>query len=224
LADLTETAKFWWPILTGVATGIGTLLVFYKRVNRRFIQPYLKRRKNLRLLGDQQEAILFLVSRKDKIEEMLGHDPQDRVMLQQIIGLLTPNGGSSLSDAIHRMERQLAINQTTQRIILVEDTAIMFWADPNGRYNRVSKAYADLVGRAPEEMLNEGWKSHLSVSCRRAVIEEWSFAVRDMREFYMRCELQNHLAHKAFTADVTAYPAKVDNKVVGYVGRITLVQ
>jgi PAS domain S-box-containing protein len=134
------------------------------------------------------------------------------------------NGGSSLFDAIHRIEKQMAINQTAQRLVLIEDTAIMFWTDAEGRNVRVSKAYAEIVGRSPDEMLGEGWKSQVAAHCRKTVAEEWSYAVKERREFYMRFEMENRSTHKIITVDVAALPAKVNGEVVGYVGRITVVE
>jgi hypothetical protein len=73
------------------------------------------------------------------------------------------------------------------------------------------------------EMLGEGWKSHVAAHCRKTVAEEWSFAVKEKREFYMRLEMKNRTTHKVINADVAALPAKVQGDVVGYVGRISLV-
>lgn len=155
---------------------------------------------------------------------MLGQNLEERQALHRIEAMLRPNGGTSLFDAIARIERQMAINQTAQRLVLIEDTAMMFWTDAEGHNVRVSKAYAELVGRSADEMLGEGWKSHVAAHCRRAVAEEWASAVRDRREYYQRIEMENRTTHEIIVADVAALPAKVQGQVVGYVGRITLVE
>jgi PAS domain S-box-containing protein len=224
LQNIKDFLQNWITILSAVLAFLGTLIATWKKIKRKFFQPWLDRRKNLTLLSDCKDDLLTLAKRQGELIEMLGQNADERATLKRIEASLTPNGGSSIFDAIHRMEHQMALNQTAQRLVLIEDTAIMFWTDANGRNTRVSKAYAELVGRSPEEMLGEGWKSHVAASCRRAVAEEWQNAVKEKREFYMLLEMENRSTHKIIRADVAALPAKVNNDVVGYVGRITLVQ
>lgn len=223
MPKLSELLQNWIAILTGLLALAGTLFASWKKLKAKFFQGWFDRRKNLALLSGCKDALVDLASKRDEIVSMLGQNPDERAALERIEGMLKPNGGSSLFDAINRIEKQMAINQTAQRLVLIEDTAIMFWTDAGGRNVRVSKAYAELVGRAPEEMLGEGWKSHVAASCRKAVAEEWAFAVKEKREFYMRLEMENRSTHRTITADVAALPAKVEGEVVGYVGRITLV-
>jgi PAS domain S-box-containing protein len=224
LPKFSELLQNWIAILTGLLALAGTILASWKKIKARFFQAWLDRRKNLLSLSDCKDALLDLAGRRDEIANMLGQNVEERAALQRIEGMLKPNGGSSLFDAINRIEKQMAINQTAQRLVLIEDTAMMFWTDAEGRNVRVSKAYAELVGRSPDEMLGEGWKSHVAAHCRKSVSEEWLFAVKEKREFYMRLDMENRTTHKILTADVTALPAKVNSQVVGYVGRITLVE
>jgi PAS domain S-box-containing protein len=224
LPKLSDLLQNWIAILTGLLALAGTLFASWKRVKRRFLQGWLERRKSLRSLSECKEALLDLAGRRDEIANMLLQNADERAALTRIEGMLKPNGGSSLFDAINRIEKQMAINQTAQRLVLIEDTAIMFWTDASGRYGRVSKAYAELVGRSAEEMLGEGWKSHLASNCRKSVAEEWSYAVKERREFYMRLDMENRSTHRIITADVSALPAKVQGEVVGYVGRVIIVE
>lgn len=140
-------------------------------------------------------------------------------LIPSIHSELKPNGGSSLADRIRRIEEQGVINATRQRLLLREDERPMFYADKDGCVSRITQAYADLVGRPAESILEDGWKTHVSVLDRRKVSDEWAAAVDEEREFVMQMEMVNSSSRRRFQVEVIAYPAKtLQGDLVGYVG------
>lgn len=91
---------------------------------------------------------------------------------------LVPNGGSSLRDAINRIE---AVQVTGLAM-----TGKAHWiSGVDGRCVFASVRLASIMGVTTSQLLGYGWVSSISPEFREPCRKEWDAAVKDMREFHM---------------------------------------
>lgn len=98
---------------------------------------------------------------------------------------LTPNGGSSLRDAINRVERKMESIEFAQHISWDFYSVPMFRTDGAGACQWVNQTYLDLVKRGKEFVLGKGWESCIHYEDRENVAREWENACKDSRNFDM---------------------------------------
>lgn len=113
-----------------------------------------------------------------------------RAILGFIEAELRPNGGSSIRDAVNRME--LGIDAANRKIELVSqrqlqrynlDSTGLWETDIAGRFTSVNPALARMAGVAPDDFLGMGWKTHVHPRDRAEVGASWQSAVLDQRDF-----------------------------------------
>jgi PAS domain S-box-containing protein len=113
-----------------------------------------------------------------------------KAILAFIEAELRPNGGSSIRDAVNRME--MGIEAANKKIDLVAqrqlqrtnlDATGLWETDSAGRFTFVNPAMARLAGAAPEDFLGLGWKTHVHPRDRAEVSASWQSAVQDERDF-----------------------------------------
>lgn len=113
-----------------------------------------------------------------------------RSILAFIEAELRPNGGSSIRDAVNRME--LGIEAANSKIDLVSQRQLQrynlestgLWeTDIAGRFTYVNPAMARMAGVTPEDFLGMGWKTHVHPRDRVEVSASWQSAVADQRDF-----------------------------------------
>lgn len=121
----------------------------------------------------------------------LWHGLQElKSILQFIAAELRPNGGSTIRDAVNRMES--GIRSANTKIDLVgarqlarhnlEDTGI--WeTDTNGHFKYVNPAMSRLAGALPADFMGLGWKTLVHPMNRAELGTSWKSAVEDRRDF-----------------------------------------
>lgn len=124
---------------------------------------------------------------------------------------LTPNGGSSLRDAINRVETRVEGIEFAQQISWDFDTIPIFRTTGDGLCLWVNQTYLDLVKRGKDFLINKGWESCIHHEDREKVVKEWENACYDGRNFDMSCRMvdinQNviHCRARAFGSKKTGY-------------------
>ena len=94
---------------------------------------------------------------------------------------LVPNGGSSLRDAVNRIE--------ALQITALALTGKAHWiSGPDGHCTFASVRLAGLMGLTPEQVEGWGWVTAVAPEYREACRKEWDNAVKDLREFHMKYE------------------------------------
>lgn len=92
---------------------------------------------------------------------------------------LVPNGGSSLRDAINRIE---ALQMTSLSL-----TGKAYWiSSTDGRCTFASVRLASIMGITPDQVIGWGWVSAVASEHREPCRKEWDASVRDLREFHMK--------------------------------------
>ncbi len=97
-----------------------------------------------------------------------------------------PNGGSTLRDAVNRIENSLALQDATQMAMLRYDDRGIFHTDAGGNQTLANVSYYHILGRSPEEVQGTGWISYVHPQDRAKVQKEWDSAFREAREFKFR--------------------------------------
>jgi PAS domain-containing protein len=101
------------------------------------------------------------------------------VWIKQIHDELSPNGGLSVRDTIHRIE--------AFQIAGLELTGKAFYrAGPDGAWTMSSYRLATLIGVGADRLIGHGWISMIDQDDRDRIRSEWESSIDDRREFYGR--------------------------------------
>lgn len=112
------------------------------------------------------------------------HDIVDIVNTQkEIKRQILPNGGSSISDTVKRIELRQCLADGMDRAILTKINAILFESSSEGKYLAVSKPYCDFVGKQREDLLDNGWINCIADEDKERVWEAWAHAIEQRREY-----------------------------------------
>lgn len=133
----------------------------------------------------------------------------------------SPNGGSSIKDAISSIERNLNLLWEKQKTIMAVQGMAVFEANPEGLCTYVNRHYCDISNFSQEECLGNGWINAVHPDDRQKVFTEWNDAVKQQREFKTKYRF---LSNTGEISEVIghAFPLKDKNgKIVSYLGKIT---
>ena len=134
--------------------------------------------------------------------------------LDFIVSQLCPNSGTSIRDAINRLEKYQRISESKMAQYLDTKDAAIFETDEAGLYKWVSKSYEDLVDRPKSELLNWGWTVPIVPEDLESVRNEWALAIQQKNIF----ETSYRIRGKVLKC--RAIPALFNNEVVAWTGRL----
>lgn len=103
--------------------------------------------------------------------------------LEDIKHQLKPNGGSSLRDAIDRIETRIIMAEQRAKFICMDGPVAVFEADAEGNFIHTNRTLTRWTGRTPDEFLGAGWVNAVAKSDRARIFTEWRTAVAQRREF-----------------------------------------
>lgn len=95
-----------------------------------------------------------------------------------------PNGGSSIKDALNRIEEKLLKLEFMKLSYLDIVDKPVFITNRFGKYVWVNKAYSRLVGKPSNELVGSGWENVIHIDDRQRVKEEWYTACFELRPFH----------------------------------------
>jgi len=120
---------------------------------------------------------------------MPGH--KNGIFLRDILAELRPNGGSSLRDAVTRLERNLDDNTKMLRILRWKEKKFAntlgvatFETDSVGRCVDANETYLELVGLTIDEVLQDGWRNAIDKDELEDVCHDWDLCVAQGRDFH----------------------------------------
>ena len=96
-----------------------------------------------------------------------------------------PNGGSTLRDAVNRLEHRVERLYSIKHLTIDQSDAASFETDEAGDCIWASVAYLDLVDRPIEDVRGSGWSIVIHQDDRAHVFAEWSRVVTERRRFEM---------------------------------------
>jgi PAS domain-containing protein len=145
-------------------------------------------------------------------------------LLAAIVSEFKPNGGSSLRDAINKIQSTVVIVDARQWAIVAGLRDPMWESDANGGCVRANRALLDLVQRNFDEMAGTGWENIIYADDRARVWQEWVSSVERKRTFESTyCVVDR--ANQRYRVQAIAIPFRAPGgEVVGYVGRYSKVE
>lgn len=175
-------------ILGAAGTGLAGIVTIYKHILHPFMQKVL-------------EGIDNIYSMKKIIEKEL-----------------QTNGGSSMKDAIKRIDRSNSIQDGRHHAALSLKKDPIWEADADGNYIWVNSAYVKETGFDIEHLKNRSWLITVSDKDRDRVKQEWEDCVRYQTVF--ECDYNLECVSETKKVRCLAHPiiSDYDKKIVGYVG------
>lgn len=143
------------------------------------------------------------------------------------------NGGSSLRDAINRLETNVSHVRTDALKMEARQWAIIatlrdpiFESDEDGQCVRANPSYLQLVERSIDQVVGNGWENILHVEDRARVWEEWRAAVSRHRTFESsyRIKTQSGVIYNVNCVAVPYFSPDSEDKPLGYIGRFSSVK
>jgi len=155
----------------------------------------------------------FLQSRFKEIKDLYQK-------IQVIAAEFRPNGGSSLRDAINRIEDKIML-QEQKTIAIIKSLRIGTWiADEKGKCIDVNKSLCEIVDRTESEILGDNWLNWVHPDEKDDVFMEWNRCVQNDLNFDI--EYRYVLPNKKIQlVHAMAYRLK-DNKgnLIGFLGTL----
>lgn len=116
---------------------------------------------------------------------------------------LRTNGGTSLKDAVNRIEKKLGEVRSDISILKGRESARMyldaqptFECDANGYATALNKSLLTILGLEIDEAIGYGWLKAVKPIDQDRVMREWEASVRNGREFSSYYTFVNATTHK----------------------------
>lgn len=132
---------------------------------------------------------------------------------------IKPNGGSSIKDAIQRIEKNLIVLEQSHKVVL-DSSGIGYWkTDKNGEWVEVGKHLTDITGRAESEILGNNWTVWLDKEDRERIVDAWKFSIKERTIFdqvytFLKPDKTKQKVHGL------AYPLFQGNELIGFYGTL----
>lgn len=128
-----------------------------------------------------------------------------------------PNGGSSLRDAIDRIEKNLHILDARQISLFDLSLAGVFITDEKGHCIYVSPSWCELTGLLPMQAMGDGWTAGIDQNDRERVFLEWHRATERGAIFESKYITETG---KRVVSRASAMYHPQTKKVIGFIGKV----
>lgn len=202
--DFFWSPDFWSYVqnISVVAGSLGVIFLFW----RQWVKPWIVTK-----FYPYMEAIFAL--------------PELATTTADILAEVKPNSGSSLRDAVARIESSVQSLRIRSRIIFNSNTEVaMFELNTKGEMVFVNKTFTDWTGKRPDELLGWNWINSIPQSERSIVTAEWVEFLRTQRESLFRHDLifDDGKTDGPLTVVTKIFPIRLeDNTIEAWVGFIT---
>lgn len=130
---------------------------------------------------------------------------------------LVPNGGSSLRDAVDRIERGLYLLDARQISLFDLSLTGIFIADEKGHCVYVSPSWCELTGLMPSQAMGDGWTAGVSKEDRERMFDEWSKATK--RGAIFESKYITDTGKKVATRASAIFHPQT-KEIVGFIGKV----
>lgn len=132
---------------------------------------------------------------------------------------LYANGGSSLRDAVNRIERSQDLIENRSKSIIMTSKNGVFETNANGGLIWANKAFVAMASRQLESLAGLGWITSLVEDDHERVAGLWRATVADQRDLDTEAEFINMETGETIHVHLRAYVMK-DRKgdVLGWIG------
>lgn len=128
-----------------------------------------------------------------------------------------PNGGSSLRDAIDRIEKNLHVIDARQISLFDMSLAGVFITDEKGHCIYVSPSWCELTGLLPMQSMGDGWTAGVGEVDRERVFLEWHRATERAAIFESKY-ITNTGKRVVSRASAMYHPQT--KKAIGFIGKV----
>jgi PAS domain S-box-containing protein len=149
-------------------------------------------------------------------------------LLEQISKELKTNGGSSIKDAVARIEEVVRNNSHTVQVISHKQELIasvldlpIFETDAGGKCVKANEAYLRFSGLALEEVVEHGWRNVVADEEKEGVFKEWQYCVDQKRDFHRIITYVHVDTGVRTVVKVDAYAVRGNGDVVAWIGYLT---
>lgn len=140
--------------------------------------------------------------------------------MQDLRDQLRTNGGTSLRDAVDRIERASNLNAARVSALTNFFDVGVFEADMNGGFIYANRKLCELTGYFPDQHLGAGWVMTVHPDDRDRVFEEWRSAAEFKREFMSTFRFQR-LDGTSIVVECHSVPMKDHTgKIIGFCGHV----
>lgn len=161
----------------------------------------------------------FFLKHMRKVNATLSGFVEIIPVLTEVAKEFRPNGGSSMRDAIDRLEKKSSLSEQRTRALISCLDIPCFESDAKGQCVWVSKKWTELAGISLEEAQGNGWVVALPEHERERVFEEWQSAIEQEREFVLTYDFGLNKQTKV-KAVSTVVRDKKDN-IISFFGILT---
>lgn len=151
-------------------------------------------------------------------------------MVELVAKEFHPNGGSSMRDALNRLEVGVSdIRDTTVKLVARQWALVttqrdpIFESDSRGLTERANASLLALAERPMESIIGSGWENIIHVDDRSRIWTEWSEAVVRSRTFESDFRVVGASSGRVYKVHCIATPFSEDSSgpVLGFIGRYT---
>lgn len=150
---------------------------------------------------------------------LVGEDPRIEHLhdkLELILQEIRPNGGTSLRDAINRIELNSAHMRERQTAFFNYQDVAVFEADAKGLWTWANRGFLNLVQMSLDELQGRGWVNSIAPESRAFVEKEWSDCVAEDRAFSAEYFIRRD--DETIKVFAVAHPLRSQGKLIGFLG------
>jgi len=198
-----EAIAFETALVAGIITSVG---VIYQKA----IKPTIDHiHKVSGLMKDIEEVV----------EQHKNLDfPTLVVDVRKIIADIKPNSGSSLREAVDRIESRSIMMERTCEAFHQDGPVALFRCTTDGRNIDVNRTYCRLLKCTKEELTGYGWRNFLRASVDPSYDDVWRPSFEEGREVEFSIEFKDSDGNPV-DLDVHAYPiSDTQGEIVQYLG------
>lgn len=128
------------------------------------------------------------------------------------------NGGSTLRDAVNRIESRLNLLEKKQSLYILDTPHGVYETNKAGEYTAVNRTFCRSIGKSENEALGRGWLNSIAEHDRERVDNGWRYAVENSIEYDSVYDMVDSGGY-VFKVRCKANPIKsADGFVMGYIG------
>lgn len=204
-------AAIWIGSTAGIITGLTIIWnkFIYPILVRRVILPIKVHAANISALSDMASELRALM-------------PKMSLVVQSVL----PNSGSSMADALNRLELAVMAlqakgdtNSAIAEALLWNHPKAMFRCDDTGHNLFVNNAYADLLKVDNECLLGLNWRSYVHYDDLLGYDALWNSALKEHRSCWFHIRMVDSEGETIDTS-VQFTVLRCDNKFCGFLGII----
>jgi len=133
---------------------------------------------------------------------------------------LHPNAGTSLRDAVNRIESGMVFTGAKLRASFEQTGVDAFEANQRGEWTAVFGSFADQVGLDDDDLLGSGWVNSLAETTRGSTHSEWEASVRTGRDIRLSLTTKHSSSGAIQRHRILARRLVVNGSPVGFFGVI----